>query len=263
MPHKGESLMTAVRWTSLILALLLIPTVALAAVRAPSAQCVVTFELKLDGAVPDPFGRWLGELADITVLTLDRAEWDEGEGLRLRLRLNQTDAFEFTLFSQDEGIWLASDLMGEGAVILDDKDAKAASGIIAGLSGSLLNENRRSTRRLGLSAGYVADVLQTAAWRLNRWGEAASETMGSVCVELGQFIDALRELIEALPEGRELLRLNISYFQPDEPLEMPDKAMHAPQELSGILTYLAAEASVYAIAGVSAPEAPAEGPDAA
>lgn len=242
--------MKTVRWTSLILLLaLVLPIGALAVPRRPQAQCVLRFELLNDGLIPDPFGRWLTELAAMTVVTLEHAQWYDGEALYAQVRMADQDAFDFTLFSGDGHIMLQSGLMGEGAARLNALDAESAGLLMAACRAALSNRGC-SARTLGLSCSSMVETLDAAAQALARWGESSADTPGELCGALAEFVRALAELAGQGESERELLRVHIDYFQPASSIDTSPASTPAPEELSGVFTCLALEAVFESIAAL-------------
>lgn len=243
--------MRLIRGTALLLALaLLVPLRAGAVPRRAQSQCVLRFELMDEGAVPDPFGRWLRELADLTVVTLEGARWDGGEAVCAQVRMGDREAFAFTLLRTGDGKVTLQSALAEGAAILSESDARVAARFMTAC-GALLRDGTKSSRALGLSAGYSSHALERCAALLEKWGGEGDGLGCEVCAGLSGFVAALGEKYAQIDPARELLRVRADYFQPDAAVDIAPRARPAEAGLCGELLLKALKKTARAIAALA------------
>ncbi len=220
------------RWTGL--AALVVLAVALGAVGAgasPGASrlgATLRFQLTTNGAVAQPFDRWIGELAGMAALMIDSETWKGGEAMRVRVAMGEEEAWTVSLLAEASGVSMESSLMAPGSVILGETDALEARALMEGLRGVATGPDT-----LTLSAAQFADLAEGAARTLRRWGEAAKGTDGETAGAVGGFLEALAGIGEkADDEGW----LTVTAEPREaEPMTVAPGGSKAPPELPGIL----------------------------
>lgn len=233
------------KWTGLLAALallaLIIPAGASASPGLVPLGATLRFQLTTGGVVVQPFGRWLGELAGMTALTIDSSSWKDGEAMALRLATDGSDAWSVSLLSDTEGVSMASSLMADGAVTLSETDALEARALMAGFRAVATGPAVQK-----LTAAEFSLIARGAAATLGRWGAAAKGTDGETCTALADFVAALADAADEAGDAI-WLTVTVAPGEPEQPLIEPG-ASPAPAELPAILAMEGFRATLRAIA---------------
>lgn len=237
--------MRRITWTGLAAALALMIALGSAAAQASpggvQTSATLRFELAMDGAVAQPFDRWLGELAGLTALTIESETWKDGEAMTLRLSAGASEAWTVSLLAEQARVSMACSMMAEGAVTLRAEDALEARALMAALRAVMSGPAQRK-----MNADQFAGMLRGAAVTTRRWGLAAKGTDGETCVAVADFLDAFAGIAEKRG-GQDWLTIQV---EPGKavPLSLAPGASEAPQELPGVLAMEAFWATMRAIA---------------
>jgi hypothetical protein len=233
------------KWTGFLAALalltLVMPTGALASPGEARVGATLRFQLSTGGVVVQPFGRWLGELAGMTALTIDSATWKDGEAMALRLTTDGSEAWSVSLLSDEQGVSMESSLMAEGSATLSETDALEARALMAGFRAVAAGPAEQK-----LTAAQFAVLARGAAATLSRWGEAAKGTEGEASTALADFVTALAEVAD---EAGDAIWLTVT-VEANEPatLLVEPGVSPAPPELPAILAMEGFRATLRAIA---------------
>jgi hypothetical protein len=231
-------------WTGLAAALAIFIALgsAVAAASPGQAQSSATlrFELATGGVVAQPFARWLGELADLTVLTIESETWKDGEAMTVRAAMGASEAWTVSLLAEAERVSMTSSLMAEDAVTLREDDALEARALMAALLTAANGPGKQK-----LTAAQFAQVLRGASATTRRWGVAAKGTEGETCTAMANFLNAFADIAE---RSGDVDWLTVT-VEPAEaaPLSLSPGVREAPQELPGVLAMEAFWASMRAI----------------
>jgi len=223
-------------WTGLVATLIFIAVwmlTPMAAVASPGgAQINATLRFSLDpgGAIAQPFDRWLRELSEMTAIFIESAVWEEGEAMRVTVRVAGREAGQVSLMADGEAVSMESSLMADGSVRLRAADGAEAWALMAGFRLAASRPGERS-----LTAAQFATLLRGAEATLARWGIAAKDTEGETCAALADFIGALADIADG--EG-EAVWLKVSVEEeagePAALTVMPGERL-APEELPAVL----------------------------
>ena len=232
-------------WTGLatVLALLiaLMSTVASASPGGAQASATLRFSRARGDAVAQPFDRWLGELADMTALTIESETWKDGEAMRLRAVLGGSEAWSFSFLAEPQRVSMESSLMADGAVTLGTIDAAEARALMAALRAAIAGPKEQA-----MSAAAFALMLRGAAATTTRWGAAAAGTEGETCMAMADFLAAFADIAEKAGDA-DWLKIAVEPFETAQ-LTVTEGVREAPAELPGMLAMEAFWASMRAIA---------------
>ena len=191
-------------------------------------RATLRFQLTTNGAVAQPFDRWIGELADMTALTIDSETWKDGEAMSLQAVMGENEAWTVSLLAEASGVSMESSLMAPGAVILGADDALEARALMEGLRAVAAGP-----AILTLSATRFAGLAEGAALTMRRWGEAAKGTDGETASAVGGFLEALAGI--GKKAGDETwLTVTVTPEEAGRLAVAPGEA-EAPPELPGVL----------------------------
>jgi hypothetical protein len=233
------------RWTGFAAVLaLLIALGSVAAQASPGgaqSSATLRFELAMDGAVAQPFDRWLQELAGLAALTIESETWKDGEAMTLRLSMGASEAWTISLLAEPTRVSMACSMMAEGVVTLREEDALEARALMAALRAAAGGPAKQR-----MTAGQFAEMLRGAAVTTRRWGVAAKGTEGETCTAMADFLDDFAGIAEK-QGGQDWLTIQVEPVEPD-PLSLSPGATEAPEELPGVLAMEAFWSTMRAIA---------------
>lgn len=246
----------SVLWV-LVLAILLsgAPASTMASPEVGSFRCRLQLTLHPEGILGDPFDRWAMEFCAMLAPEIEYLSWPEGQLLSVDMQALNRSAFKLQLLSVNGRVAMSSSLMGEGQVLLNEGQAKAALALMDAVCGALGPDTdwQNADCTLTLNASRAAGQLTQLKDGLMRLaGSTTGDTWEDVRA-LGALSQTFAELAQKVPKGTPVLGVFVQY-EPPEARQQPisDAAADAPEELVAVLSLEAPMAVLRAIADASA-----------